>query len=270
MSNSRPFIILTLEEAFKNPQKAKELHDKTLQTLTESPGNASRIFDKFPCLLPEETIQDISKKCLNVLSDMKVDSITFDPNGIHVHNKNDQYNIAFFIKEIVSIAITELLDNQGHIKKELIELLGWQDIQDQLNQPELIISILCGYIGAINQEIVTHFSEEILNLNSAYTGFTGYLNKKVPNKDHHETHVRQWIIDKLNESGYVFDTTVQKYQNNLLSWRSNPISNANSLRVASAIHEASALMFFKPKPLNNPYLKIDGMKKNPAGLGIRH
>lgn len=262
--------MLVLEEAFKNQKIAKDIRDTTIETLIERPGSASRIFDKFPCLLPDETMQYISKKCIDILSNMEVHSITYDPNGIHIHNQKDQENISLFIKEIASLAIKELLDHQGHIKMELIQLLGWENLKDQLNQSELIISILCGYVGAINQEIVVRFPEEVLALNLAYTGFSGYLNKKVPNKDYYETNIRQWIVDTLNKAGYVFNITTQKnIENkenkpnihNLLKWPNNS-PTTNSLMVVSAINEASAIMFFKQKTFDNPFLKIDGMKRN--------
>lgn len=273
MSHSRPFVMRVLEEAFKNPEKAKDIRDTTIETLIERPGSASRIFDKFPCLLPDETMEYFSKKCIDILSTMEVHSITYDPNGIQIHNAKDQENISLFIKEIASLAIKELLDHQGHINLALIQLLGWENLKNQLNQSELIISILCGYVGAINQEIVVRFPKEVLALNPAYTGFTGYLNKKVPNKDYYETNVRQWVVDTLTKEGCIFNITTQKNIENkenkekkpdiytLLKWPNNS-PTTSSLMVVSAINEASARMFFKKKTFNDPFLKIDGMKRN--------
>ncbi len=229
MSNSRPSIILVLKETFKNSEKAEEIRHATMQMLTKRPGSASRIFDKFPCLLPKETIQHISEKCLSILSNI---SITHDTNGIHVHNEKDQKNIELFIKEIISLGMKELLNKHGHIKMELITLLELESIKDQLSQPELIISILCGYVGAINQEIAAHVPKEILALNPVYAGFTGYLNKKVQNEDRFETNVRQWVIDKL---------TKPAIQN----------TNNKTNMVVSAINETSAMMFFKQKSMKN-------------------
>lgn len=264
MSNPRPFIIRVLEEEFKDPTKAKEICNATLETLTERPGSASRIFDKLPSLLPKETIEHLAKKCLNILSNMEVHSVTYDTNGIDVHNRRDQENITLLIKEIASIGINELLDNNGHIKIELIKLLQLENIKNKLGRSELTISILCGYIGAINQEIAVHFSKEILALNPAYTGFSGYLNKKTQHAGHLETNVRQWVMEKLHESGYVFYTSISNKNtdpNILLSWP-NETQTADSLMVLSAITKASSTMFFKKNAHNNTYLTIDNMKKN--------
>lgn len=267
MSNSRPFVMLVLEEALKNPKKAKDIRETTIETLIERPGSASRIFDKFPCLLPDETITYFSKKCIDILSNMEVHSITYDPNGIHIHNEKDQENIALFIKEIASLAIKELLDNQGHIKRELIQLLGWENLKDQLHQFELIISILCGYVGAINQEIVVRFPEEILTLNPAYTGFTGYLNKKALNKDCYETNVRQWVVDTLHKEDSIFNRATQKNIENIPDMHTllkgpNNSPTPSSLMVVSAINEASSRMFFKKKTFNDPFLKVNSIKRN--------
>ncbi len=266
MTNSRPFIILALEEAFKDPKKAKEIRETTLKTITERPGSVSRIFDKFPSLLPIETMQDISKKCLNILSNMEVDSITFDANGIHVHNKIDQENISSFIKEIISIGMKELLDNKGHITMELIKLLELESLNNQLKQFELIVSILCGYVGAINQEIIVHLSKEIVTLNPAYTGFSGYLNKKSQPSNNFETNVRRWVIDKYNETSYAQDTPIQnkdhKTDTNNLLRRPREIPPMGSLIVLSAINEASDVMFFNKKTSSHLYLKTNDMKRN--------
>lgn len=240
MSYSRPYIALVLEEEFKNPIQAKEIRNRTLEILKRNPGSASRIFDEMPSLLPKKTMQYFSKKCLRILYQMDVSSVTFEADGIHVDNEKDQEKIYLLMKEIIMLGIRELLDDKGHIKMELITLLGWESIQDQLGQSELTLSILCGYVGAINQEMVTYFTPtEISKLNPAYTGFFGYINEKVKHSSFIQTNIRQWIIEELNKAGYDFNIDGRT---GLLNWISEH-PKTSTLIVLAAITSASSLFF---------------------------
>jgi hypothetical protein len=266
MGHSRPYITQVLKEEFKNPAKATAIRKATLEILKERPGSASRIFDKLPSLLPRETMQRLSLKCLNILSSMDANSITYDSNGIHLHNKKDQENIFLFIKEIVSFSISEILDKKGHIKIELIKLLEWDSFKDQLGPSELTISILCGYVGAINQEIAANYSKEISELHLKYAGFSGYLNESIQHNGNYETNIRRWIIDSLNEEKKLMICSTQKNNLNIelypiLRWPNENL-NTGSLMVLTAMNTASSMKFFKKNPDKKNCLQLETIKRN--------
>ncbi len=240
MTQSRPYIIQILKEEFKNPEKAQHIRTKTLHILKESPGSASRIFDELPSLLPKKTMQSLSCKFLNIISRMDTNPIS-ETHGVEITNEKDKEKISLFIKEILAIGIKELLDDEnGHIKPEIIEQLRLESIEKKLGRSELTLSILCGYVGAINQEIVKNFSLKEISIskyNPAYTRFYVYINGKMEDVNCNQTNLRLWALAKLKEEGHDFT------KNDLLKWsRENPLIMGTAI-VLGAITTASILFF---------------------------
>lgn len=253
MSHPRSSTIDILQSEFKDPKKRTQLCKISIDILKERPGSASRIFDSFPSLLPKEKTESLTKQFRKILAEIYPNC---GSNGVSLQYKEDKKSISSWTKEIASIGIKEILDSNGHIKMQLIELLGWDDFKTQLGRSELTLSILCGYISAINQEIMKNSENEITQHKYAYLGLCDCLNKNI----------RQWVIDQLDSEGHVFKVSNQTkddkpHTNPILRWPSeNP--RAGSLMVLAAITAVSSVMFFKTQIQKNTPVDAEEFKRN--------
>ena len=112
----------------------------------------ARIFDDFPCLLSVNDISALMTRLVKFLKESR--SIRNTNNGIQIASLNDVLIVRQLQKDIARVGCLDLLDDKGEIKREIRELLGW-------NQPvsaDETRDVLHAYVASINQEIIQQAS----------------------------------------------------------------------------------------------------------------
>lgn len=266
MSASRLSLINILKNEFKNPaikEKSIAAAKKELKNNIDN-DNAARIFDEFPCLIPQETLLTLTEQFKSILSTIN-DNVDLD-NNFKLTRESDEELITQWEKEIAQMAITELLNKNG-IKNELIELLNWQQYKNQLTLSnvtylisELSCSILCAFVGNVNQVIMKNSIKSLEKYKNAYVAMCKYVN---PN-------YHTWVIEQLDLKGFVIIETSGKKSNRLkygdiLRW---PIENPKPsiFLVLTGIVTAAAFTFYKKYNENSEQAEL---KEIPESKSVR-
>lgn len=223
MSKSRQSLRHVLMDEFKVTAVKDKAQQSAINTLSKHPEYINRIFDDFPCLLPKETLQNLTKQFKSILTTVTPHA---DDSEKYTLDQKDKNTVLAFEKEIISIGISELLDKKGNIKNELIQLLNWEPYKKKLTATryvltEEIVSIMCAYVGAVNTIIMYH-SDELVKINlPAFLATSTYVNPEY----------RKWIEESLSLNGFIVlapktDDKKEK-QKDILYW---PIKTSKATR----------------------------------------
>ena len=169
MSLNRSLITDILLEAFNDPeikQRCLQAKKKLLRGDTRV-----RIFDDFPCLLPQNDIAALTTRLLKFLSESR--SIRKTSSGIQVASLSDVLIIRQLQKDIARIGCVDLLDEKGEIKKEIMKLLEWEG---HLNR-EQTGEVLRAYVGSVNQVMMEHSSAMLEKNSTTLMGLCDCINK---------------------------------------------------------------------------------------------
>lgn len=250
MSGSRTSLYYSLQKSFKNSETKKRSCHSAKSILKDRPELATRIFDKFPCLLPENHIATLKDQFLNIFSSIKDSSIEENINGIELINEKDKKKLFQFEKKIADIAIAELLTIDGQIKPELIKILEWEAFEKQLHSTSLICAIISAFIGAVNQVIIQQLATEMQKRTFVFGAVCDYINKNL----------HYWVVDRLDSAGYIITGPKSQYESDkwnyekILTW---PIENPQPgvFVVLTAVATAAAILFFKKSKDQAPEIK---------------
>ncbi|OGT47807.1 MAG: hypothetical protein A3E83_03010 [Gammaproteobacteria bacterium RIFCSPHIGHO2_12_FULL_41_20] len=188
MAQARQSFISILSAAFTaDPGLQNRCCRESIKALNNS-GLTMRIFDEFPCLLPEEDIKELSDRFSSILNLVQLRS-QGDVNTFTT--ENDVLMVEAWERKITKIGIAELLGKDGQIKPEIASLLTWPLAQPQAR----IYEIVCAYVGAINQVVIANIMEEIDRVPDKPQVIFDYINK----------HYSQWVVDELRKANLVFD-----------------------------------------------------------------
>jgi hypothetical protein len=247
MSTSRTSLYTILQREFKNPDIKKRACESSKNILKNHPELTTRIFDNFPCLISQNQLNALTTELQEILLLISESGVAILNNKMELLNELDKKKIIKWEKKIASIAIAELLTEKGHIQKEILELLEWQNCTKELNSSELISSIICAYVGAVNQVIIQKLSKEFELNGNVFLGICSFVNK----------HCHEWVIDRLDASGFIIQTPEIKKEkyiklkyDNIIRW---PIEKPQPgvFIVLGAIATAAAFLFFKKLPGEN-------------------
>lgn len=165
MSAPRHSLISILDNEFKKSPTQKDTALRTAKGILEKhPELASRIFDKFPYLISTELEEELTKEFRDIFLSLNNSSIRVSDEGAELIKDIDKNRISAWEKKIASMGVTELLNDEGYIKNEIIRLFEWENFKPQLKSISLTWTIVCAYVGAVNQMIMKNLGEEGLFL----------------------------------------------------------------------------------------------------------
>ena len=150
-----------------NPQKMdqclKDSHMKLKNQLT------NRVFDTFPLLLPNPDFSLFKQFFKQILCSP-------------TQNKMD---LKQFEKDLAKIACEELLEANGVLKNDLIEMLKWPDYADKMDTYQLI----CAYVGVVNSYVTSELSSDINEKQDTFTTIMQFVN---PNYG-------KWVLEVMRD-----------------------------------------------------------------------
>ncbi|MDX1901217.1 MAG: hypothetical protein SFW66_04315 [Gammaproteobacteria bacterium] len=117
-------------------------------------GGAFRVFDAnendftFVPLVSDYLLHTLIVKLQNYILEMYC---LYDDEHEPYLQKSDVEYIKIWLKKIIDLGCNELLDSNGLIKKELIEILAWDDLINEKNSA----AILCAYVSNILQDVIS-------------------------------------------------------------------------------------------------------------------
>jgi len=174
------------------------------------------IFEKIPEIIPSDDLQRYLKTLQN---------LSIQLNSKKYLSEQEKNEIYVLQKKIINSAMSNALNEEGHINREFIKTLGLKDFK--ILSRELITL----YVSAINHYLI-RIAELFPENKTSHLPIFDYINK----------HYTLWIEDELPHAGYVL---VRSKNNDPLNW---PMKNPSPgiLLVLAAITTASAgYMFFK-------------------------
>lgn len=132
------FITLLSAEFEQNPDEAKACKEKSRHALeTNDPQIIPRIFDDFffPLTLRGKKIGFVDQtQIADFANTFAVMLKQLSPNAKGCISKNNDINeMKKWVNSITKLACQELLDENGHIKQEVITLLDWPSDISQEN-----------------------------------------------------------------------------------------------------------------------------------------
>lgn len=225
----------------KNSEVKKKACQSSKQTLKKHPELINRIFDHFPCLISDKLLQKKTDQFKEIINSIDESSISDD---MVLKDEIAKTKIALFEKSIAKMAVEELLTYEEKIKPELLKLLEWEEYETLLNKPDNLYSILCAYVGAINQAITEHFGKKPEKSNEMYGAIGHYINQNT----------RKWILEKVDKTGSIakhFDTNTKWKYEKILTWPIDP-PKTGVLVVLTAVAAAAAILFFKKSSNEEP------------------
>ena len=154
----------------------------------QNEGDRVRIFDHFPCLLPNDEINSLGTKFKAICDNIKV--ITEIKYKYFLTNRYEKESIKQWCRNIIKIGCTELLNNDGWIKQEIVHLLDWKAILSQ----KAISDIMNAYVSAIHQAILKDYCKtDEPRVLAAILHFINENNE-------------QWVTDELTRSVFPLST----------------------------------------------------------------
>lgn len=194
MSNARETFIEIPRETFieivKEDFKDTSIKNKCIEASREKilKGQADRAFDSFPHLTPNSELKILFNEFTKTLSRIR-------PNKHYTLNDNEKLNISALERSIVRKACFELLDSDGQLKDELLQLLGWDDLKNKLDASVLVYA----FVSAIHQQLTENLfkSGSIKKYGEAYKTLYHFVN---PN-------FTKWIIEEMKSANYKYDNS---------------------------------------------------------------
>lgn len=235
MSLPRTSVIDILQAEFKNPEVRAQCHSSVRSWVNRDA--TTRLFNGFPCLISPELLRHLSNQFLRIFQ--QIDDLNI--NGeFKLTNDEDAQKLLLWIKEIIGIGIAELLNKSGTIKSELLDVLDLTAYKDKIDAADL----LSAFVGLINEYIVKR-SEEQLRLHfNRFSAVCSFVNRNY----------RTWIIEQLDQSGYVF---VSRYEakkdsfhfRDILQWPEKPIVKTGMIAFIGTVAALAIYSLFnKEKP----------------------
>lgn len=135
-----------------------------------SRGEGNRIFDDLPHVLDESRMQTFADRYIEVVKQAR-----FSDDDHQTPNLSTIKEMEKWVKELINVAIAELLDSNKNIKNEIIMLFGWDDIRKKLDKRQLISA----YFGSVLQQFL-FLDKQIQNYPDNNGKIFNYINKNYP------------------------------------------------------------------------------------------
>jgi len=181
MANARASFADLVKIAFQDNDVKKRCTNVSTEMLRQN--IATRAFDEFPCLLSHDTLNVYCKNFIDI-----VEAIISFNDEFTLTAEQDKKAIKKYIKTIAEIACTDLLDEKGQVKTEIIALLGWQEYERTLKSRDIVSA----FIGAVNMQVIKQLSAFVQNKESAFLCFVNFVNKNY----------HGWVKETLKELSF--------------------------------------------------------------------
>lgn len=192
-----------LENAFLDPSKKKLCQDESRRAIANQ--NINRIFDYFECLAPDEIIKEYAEEYFKISKSItKTRNQEGEPLALELNQINATNNL---LRKIIKTGIFELLDKPNHIREDLVNILNWHDITDQIDQ----VDLLCAFTGAIFQIIYDKYRANIEENNQTCACIEMHINKEY----------KKLIIAVLLEYNYITKYEAEKKLHIVMSKNEN-------------------------------------------------
>lgn len=157
-------------------------------------GQRFRVFDDFPCLLPDHVIVRIIESFKQIVQRMPLHAVMKTDDGYQLDSDYSKRQIMNWEKVIIRKAREELLDENDTMKEEVLRLLQWEKPLGK----NKIFAVICAYVAAINQEVLTQYGKEVTNrLNAGHSD--GQANRLSAVLDFISKHYGQWVGDVIQK-----------------------------------------------------------------------
>jgi hypothetical protein len=192
MNNSRSLFIEILHNL--SPEKMTSLSERKL----ENSGLRKRIFDDCPSFLTLTDVQNLSSMFENIVSMLKPSKTEY---GYQLTNPTDQNLIRNLEKIIIEIAHKDLLNKNGSIKSEILQILNW----NKKLTNDVIIDVICAYVSTVNQDIIFHLNQNSKSFsemnNNSLNAVFDFIN----------ANYNSWIKEELKKAYF---STIQEHSRN--------------------------------------------------------
>lgn len=181
-----------------------------------------RAFDEFSYLIDTQKQNELTTCFLRILE-----------NFPKMDEKFWQFTLKAFQKHIAEIGCTSLFESNGKVKPELICLLKWEDLQDNINT----LNLLCGFIGAVNQQILSQpeIIQAVQNDRESFAMLSSYCNREY----------RNWAMSKLKALNIPYtDLNQSAPLREILAYTRNNPGTTKSVLGAAAVLIGIGLGFF--------------------------
>lgn len=187
MQSSRLTLVEILLQEFTDPEVKKKCLESSLMRIRQ--GITTRAFDDFPSLLTQSELTDIAHDFQIIFE--QITNVHETDNGILLGNLIDQISVQNWEKIIAIKACKELLDNEGKVKSEIVDLLGWEKYIGQVNNCDVV----CAYVAAVNHLAMLNLVSLIQENQMKFTAVCDYVN----------SNYRGWIKEVMQISGFSID-----------------------------------------------------------------
>jgi hypothetical protein len=173
MSAKRELLVEILEEEFKYPETHKRCVGASRDALKED-YSEKRVFDDFPDLIPENDMITLSTALKLTLENARTVNTT---EGLPQFRQGNIDSIQDLENFIIKYACDELLDETGHVKARICELLEWKEKISQLKT----CSIVSAFVGHVNLALSSRISATINDekYTPASQAFYTYVNRNI-------------------------------------------------------------------------------------------
>ena len=193
MSKTRLSLVEILSSAFESEELKTKCCESSKKAL-HARHSSKRIFDDFPCMLFEGDVVSLCDKFKKILNEAKPEE--FEEGHFKLTLKTDMDAVCAWNKEIANFACMDMLDSNGHLKKELMKLLTWEHDLSQIQ----VCDVVCAYVSSIHQEIINRLTSELFAHESSIKAIDDLQGKQYA----------IWAIDVLKESKLIFDNLALK------------------------------------------------------------
>lgn len=162
----------------------------------ESENGVERIFDKFPFLLSEISLE-VFKKITS--------SVRLVENEDMIIEQDSQQALESFVRKLIKDAIVDLLNEQGMIKAELMQLLGWN--RNIHMDQQKICGIISAYVAHSVHKLNKKTSNQLGNDNGNKQAIEfDSVNKSASALNFINKNFKKWILDEVENSDRVYDS----------------------------------------------------------------
>lgn len=148
-----------------------------------------RLFDILPRVVDQGTIKDLGERYLTLLRNARFSNE--EPFNVNVFTEQE---IKKWTNEVIEMAISELLNDSGEVRSEIVNYFGWGDLRDRLD----VMGLVSSYVGAVCAQIHHSYANDI---REKYTEANQYSYLYL-NKNRHD-----WQKKVMREYGLLVSTT---------------------------------------------------------------
>lgn len=184
MLSSSASMLTILSDKFKDNALATKCKTHGRQKIMR--GETSRALDFLPEIIIEPDLKRLSQLFRTLLLDIsaQIDNDAPTPTTL------DEYDhIELFIKNIAAKGCSELLNSDGSVRSDFLQLMGWRDLRNKID----VLELISAYVSTIYAQLGNQNVSYVFNHQQAYASLTNYLNKNQ----------HCWIDDVLHEHGYI-------------------------------------------------------------------